>query len=98
MNYNETGDIKFSALLKELLEQMRNTDELETHGCADEMRYLKPKTIAEWMDVSVDTVLAMMHKGELEGVQFGAHWRIKLKSFLDYLERHRCKKDELEAS
>jgi excisionase family DNA binding protein len=96
MNYNETGDIKFSALLKELLEQMRNTDELETQGC-DEMRYIKPKTIASWMDVSLDTVNALVIKGELEGVKFGAHWRIKLKSFLDYLERHSCKKGELDA-
>lgn len=75
---------------------MRNTDELEAQGCAHSMRYVKPKTIAECMDVSLDTVLAMMHKGELEGVKFGAHWRIKFKSFLDYLERNRCKKGELE--
>lgn len=74
---------------------MKTTDELETHEC-DEMRYIKPKTIASWMDVSLDTVNALVLKGELEGVKFGAHWRIKLKSFLDYLERNRCKKGELE--
>jgi excisionase family DNA binding protein len=76
---------------------MKNTEELEAQGCAHHMRYVKPKTIAECMDVSLDTVIALMNKGELEGVKFGAHWRIKLKSFLDYLERHRCKTGELEA-
>ncbi len=72
------------------------TEELETEARTEELRYLKPKTIAIMMDVSVDTVLAMMHRGELEGVQFGAHWRIKLQSLKDYLERHRSKKGELE--
>ncbi len=44
------------------------TEELETEARTEELRYLKPKTIAIMMDVSVDTVLAMMHRGELEGV------------------------------
>lgn len=74
------------------------TEEIDTEVSTDELRYLKPKTIAEWMDVSVDTVLAMMHRGELEGVQFGTHWRIKLQSLKDYLEKHRNKKDDLETS
>jgi excisionase family DNA binding protein len=74
------------------------TEELDTEVGTQELRYIKPKTIATMMDVSVDTVLSMMHRGELEGVQFGAHWRIKFKSFLDYLEVHRYKKDELETS
>ncbi len=73
------------------------TEEIETQERERELRYLKPKTIAIMMDVSVDTVLAMMHRGELEGVQFGAHWRIKLQSLKDYLERHRSKKGEFEA-
>ncbi len=72
------------------------TEEIETQERTEELRYLKPKTIATMMDVSVDTVLAMMHRGELEGVQFGAHWRIKFKSLKDYLEVHRYKKGELE--
>ena len=72
------------------------TEEIDTDVGAEELRYLKPKTIAIMMDVSVDTVLAMMHRGELEGVQFGAHWRIKFKSLKDYLEVHRYKKGELE--
>ncbi len=67
------------------------TEEIDTDVGAEELRYLKPKTIAIMMDVSVDTVLAMMHRGELEGVQFGAHWRIKLQSLKDYLERHRSR-------
>ncbi len=73
------------------------TEEIETQERDLELRYLKPKTIAIMMDVSVDTVLAMMHRGELEGVQFGAHWRIRLQSLKDYLERHRSKKGELDA-
>ncbi len=67
------------------------TEEIETQEWTEELRYLKPKTIAIMMDVSVDTVLAMMHRGELEGVQFGAHWRIRLQSLKDYLERHRSR-------
>ena len=72
------------------------TEELDTEVGTEQIRYIKPKTIATMMDVSLDTVLSMMHRGELEGVKFGAHWRIKLQSFLDYLEVHRYKKGELE--
>ncbi len=42
------------------------TEELETEARTEELRYLKPKTIAIMMDVSVDTVLAMMHRGNGE--------------------------------
>ena len=52
-------------------------------------RYIRPSTVAEMMDVSVDKVVDMAHHGELEGVRFGSQIRIRLKSLQDYLATHR---------
>lgn len=54
----------------------------------DIQQYVRPGTIAEKMDVSVDTVLDMAHKGELEAVKFRGQVRISLLSFLKYLVEH----------
>ncbi len=54
----------------------------------DIQQYVRPSTIAEKMDVSVDTVLDMAHKGELEAIKFRGQVRISLQSFRDYLASH----------
>lgn len=64
--------------------------------CMSGMQYIRPHTIAKLMDVSLDTVRAMISKGELRAVKFGGHWRVELASFQECLERRRSK-GELEA-
>ena len=58
-------------------------------------QYISPKTIAERLKVSPDTVLRMARKGDFEGVEFGGQVRILYSSSLDYMEKHKIQKSKV---
>ncbi|HZU01584.1 MAG TPA: helix-turn-helix domain-containing protein [Ktedonobacteraceae bacterium] len=60
-------------------------------------QYIRPKTIADKLEVSVDTVLRMVREGKLEGVRFEGQIRILYSSFQAYMETHKIKSQETQA-
>ena len=55
----------------------------------DELRYVSVPQIAEALDVSHDTVRALIHSGELPAIKPGKAWRVRLdvvRAFLLMLE------------
>ncbi|WEK62744.1 MAG: helix-turn-helix domain-containing protein [Candidatus Microbacterium colombiense] len=50
-------------------------------------RYLAPAQVAELLQIGVAEVIALVHDGELRGMQIGvpARWRVEESSLEDYL-------------
>lgn len=57
------------------------------------MQHLSPESVAELLQVSRDTVLDLIHRGELDAIKLGdfrsAHLRISEESFRAFLERRK---------
>ena len=52
---------------------------------------LTTKEVAERLRLSQPTIKRMLTAGELEAFKVGRHWRITLRSVLEYLEERRIK-------
>jgi excisionase family DNA binding protein len=46
---------------------------------------LKPRTVAEWLDVSPRTVVRWINEGKLKGTKVGRVWRVKALDYYKFL-------------